>query len=93
MSNNNGGGTLLGFIIGAAVGAVAGLLLAPKPGKELRGDLKEFSEKLAEDARAEYVKMGDKAKDLSGRAKQFAEETKGKIRKGGESRETPETAE
>lgn len=35
--NKRGGGE---FVLGATVGAVLGLLFAPKPGKELRKDLK-----------------------------------------------------
>ena len=31
--------TILTFVLGAGVGAVAALLLAPKAGKELRGDI------------------------------------------------------
>ncbi|OHD65470.1 MAG: hypothetical protein A2176_13110 [Spirochaetes bacterium RBG_13_51_14] len=70
MSDSNDGlKTLMSFLVGAAVGAVFGALFAPKPGKELRQDLREFSEKLAEDAKAEYVKLSEKAKDLGGRAK------------------------
>jgi gas vesicle protein len=34
-------GTILTFILGAGVGAVAALLLAPKAGKELRDDIVE----------------------------------------------------
>lgn len=83
-NNNNGSGSLLGFILGAAVGAIAGLLLAPKSGKELREDLRDLSEKVADDAKSEYGKMSAKAKDLGGRAKNFADETKGKFRRGGE---------
>ncbi len=42
--NNNGNGSsllymLAGFGLGAIVGAVAGLLFAPKEGKELRHDV------------------------------------------------------
>ncbi|WP_058301394.1 YtxH domain-containing protein [Gorillibacterium timonense] len=32
-------GTLPGLLIGGAIGAVSALLLAPKPGKEMRADL------------------------------------------------------
>jgi gas vesicle protein len=31
--------TFLGFVLGIAVGSVAALLLAPKPGEELRDDI------------------------------------------------------
>ena len=34
-------GKFTGFVAGAAIGAAAALLLAPKAGKELRADLKE----------------------------------------------------
>ena len=38
------------FVAGAAVGAAAGLLLAPKPGKKLQRDLKDGIEDLTEKA-------------------------------------------
>ncbi len=85
MSDNNDGlKTLMTFVVGAAVGAIFGALFAPKPGKELREDLRDFSEKLAEDAKAEYVKMSARAKDAGEQAKRFAEETKSRFRKGGD---------
>ncbi|HOT44797.1 MAG TPA: YtxH domain-containing protein [Spirochaetota bacterium] len=85
MSDNNDGlKTLMTFVIGAAVGAVFGALFAPKPGKELRQDLRDFSERLAEDAKSEYVKISEKAKDVGGKAKNFAEEARSRFRKGGE---------
>ena len=34
---------LVPFLVGGAVGAGAALLLAPKPGKEIRNDLKRFA--------------------------------------------------
>lgn len=49
----------LGLLLGATAGAVAGLFLAPKTGKELRKD----------------------AKDLSDKAKKFADEYKKKLEK------------
>ncbi len=41
MSRDNNVGTILGFVLGAAVGAMTALLLAPKSGAELRGDISE----------------------------------------------------
>jgi gas vesicle protein len=88
MSDSNGGfKVFMSFITGAALGAIFGLLFAPKPGKELREDLREFSDKLAEDAKAEYVKMSAKARDAGARAKSAVDEAKGKFRKGGDESE------
>ena len=44
MSNNGYAGTtiLLAFVAGAASGAIAALLLAPKSGRETRDDLKQL---------------------------------------------------
>lgn len=40
-NNMNGKDFLLGAVVGGIIGAVTALLLAPKPGSELRAELKE----------------------------------------------------
>ena len=52
MSNNGYAGTtiLLAFVAGAASGAIAALLLAPKSGRETRDDLKQFGTAVARTA-------------------------------------------
>jgi gas vesicle protein len=71
---NNGSGMkmFLSFITGAALGAIFGVVLAPESGRETRKKIREYSDKLSEDFREEYGKVG-------GKAKAFADETKGKI--------------
>jgi gas vesicle protein len=41
MTRENKVGTILSFVLGAAAGAVTALLLAPKSGTELRGEIAE----------------------------------------------------
>lgn len=41
---------LLGAVVGTVIGAVAGLLVAPKPGKELRQDMKSNAQQVGEKA-------------------------------------------
>ncbi|MGH9322909.1 MAG: YtxH domain-containing protein [Vicinamibacteria bacterium] len=50
MREDNGIGFMTGFFTGAAVGAMAALLLAPKSGRELREELAEGSGRLRERA-------------------------------------------
>ncbi len=50
-SRDNVGSTLLFFLLGAAVGAVVVALTTPKSGRELRGDLKDMSNKVRDKAR------------------------------------------
>src|SRR5512142_225696 len=39
---------LMTFLVGGAVGATLGLLLAPKPGRELRNDLKRIADRFSQ---------------------------------------------
>lgn len=43
MSENNSGEVILAFLLGAVVGAAAGILYAPKSGKETRDKLKDLA--------------------------------------------------
>ena len=45
-NNNNGGSFALGLLVGGIIGALIGMLLAPKPGSETRSEIWERSETL-----------------------------------------------
>jgi gas vesicle protein len=61
---------LTAALIGGIVGAALGLLLAPKPGTELRSDIKDKAGAAAERAQG----IGERAKELVETAKQKIEE-------------------
>lgn len=48
MSNNQSGGFLGGLVLGTAMGAVAGLLMAPRTGRETRRILRKSADALPE---------------------------------------------
>ena len=58
------------FIGGAVLGAVAGLLFAPKPGKETRKEMKHYAMKVKKDVAntAQRTKAGIEAAFEKGRA-------------------------
>ena len=64
---------LLGLVAAAGVGYVAGLLFAPKSGKETRQDLKNKAGDMKE-------KAGDVAKDVEAKTKQFAAKADAKLK-------------
>ena len=45
-NNDNGGSFALGLLVGGIIGALIGMLLAPKPGSETRSEIWERSETL-----------------------------------------------
>jgi hypothetical protein len=80
---NDGFKTFMSFITGAAIGALLGVLFAPKPGKETREELGEYLQKLAEEAREGYDEP-DQGERGPGRRKGRTDEAGGKGRRGGE---------
>lgn len=65
----------LGALVGMAAGVVAGILTAPKSGKETRADIKTKAEAVKSDATAkaeDLRKKGEtKAKDVKGLAEDY----------------------
>lgn len=67
---------LKGFVIGGFLGALAGILFAPKPGKELRSEIKVKGSEVLKDAQEIYDDAGKKAKEIIDEAKKRAGELK-----------------
>jgi gas vesicle protein len=74
---NGCGRFLRGFLIGGFLGAVAGILLAPKSGKELRSDLKQKGSEALEEAKHVYGDTMGKAETVLEDARRRAKELKG----------------
>lgn len=72
-TDNSGANFLVGFFVGAAMGVMGALLLAPKSGRELR-------EELVDEGR----KLRDRAVDDARRARERTEEVAGEIKTRGE---------
>ncbi|MCX6031486.1 MAG: YtxH domain-containing protein [Chloroflexi bacterium] len=72
MSDNGGGEFFVGFIIGAMAGAAAALLLTPRSGSELRGQIQEKGIELKDQA----ARLADQAKT---QAQQAVEGTRGQV--------------
>jgi gas vesicle protein len=66
----------MGLLIGGALGALAGILFAPKSGKELRSELKEKGNEVLKEGKEIYTDAGMKAKEIIAEAKHQAEELK-----------------
>jgi len=70
------GSFLRGFVIGGVLGALAGILFAPKSGKELRSDIKEKGSEVLKGAKDIYADAGTKAKKIIEETKHQAGELK-----------------
>jgi gas vesicle protein len=89
MSERNGD-LLKGLLIGGLIGAVVGILYAPKSGKETREDIARTADDLLSSAKDEYEKAVEKSKaayeiavkrlkDLELSAKEKLHEAEGKV--------------
>ena len=66
----------MGLLIGGALGALAGIFLAPKSGKELSSDIKEIGSKVLKDGKEIYADASTRAKEIIKEAKHQAKELK-----------------
>ncbi|OPA81085.1 gas vesicle protein [Paenibacillus selenitireducens] len=60
---------LIGALVGAAVGSVTALLLAPKSGRELRQDIKEGAQQVGEKTQTAIKQVGETTSNLVDAAK------------------------
>jgi gas vesicle protein len=73
MAEKNGG-FLKGLIIGGLIGAVLGILYAPKSGKEMREELAGKTDEFLSKAKEEYEKAVEKSRIISETAVKQLEE-------------------
>jgi len=71
-------GTLITLLAGLSVGFVLGILFAPKPGKEIRKDIKDKSEEFIKKSKEGVTGTIDKTKELVEKSRSKFEEVKGK---------------
>ena len=67
---------LVGLLIGSALGALAGILFAPKSGRELRSEIREKRNAILKDAKDIYADASAKAKEIMEEATHQAMELK-----------------
>lgn len=70
---------LAGFVVGGAIGAVAGILLAPKSGEETRKLLSDSAQDIARRADETAKQIQSKADDAVSDLQKKGEEIKGKL--------------
>ena len=73
-------GVLLAFLSGAAIGAVAALLLAPQSGRESREQLRGYARRAEEDLRSLAGQAGERFEEAVGKGKEFVESKKSVLR-------------
>ncbi|CAM3511705.1 YtxH domain-containing protein [Marinicrinis lubricantis] len=97
-NNMNGKDFLLGAVVGGIIGAAAALLLAPKTGKELRGDIagqyqnvtektKEIYGTVSTRGKEVFDTVSTKGREMTGKAKEAAAHIATDIRNWKESKE------
>ena len=82
MENNSGYGFVTGLLLGATMGAMAALLLAPKSGREVRADLYAGGERLKERASVKATDLIGWGEAAIEKAKEAARETADGVKRG-----------
>jgi gas vesicle protein len=73
-------GVLLAFLSGAALGAVAALLLAPQTGRESREQLRGYARRAEDNLREIAGQAGERFEEVVDQGKEFVEAKKSVLR-------------
>ncbi|MHB1376893.1 MAG: YtxH domain-containing protein [Candidatus Humimicrobiaceae bacterium] len=79
-NNGNGSGVAIALFTGLAIGAIFGILFAPKSGKDTRNELVEKSERLMDMGKESVSDVVEKTKNLAEAGKKKIEELKAVVR-------------
>ena len=82
MEHDGGYGFMSGLFLGATLGAVTALLLAPKSGRELRSDLQLGGERLRERASIKANDLVGRGEAVLGRARDAARDAAEGVKRG-----------
>ena len=82
MDNSGGYGFVSGLFLGATLGAMATLLLAPKSGREMRADLYSGGTRLKQRASSKASDLIGKGQAAVGTAREAARDTAEGVRRG-----------
>ena len=79
-NNGNGSGVAIALFTGFAIGAIFGILFAPKSGQETRNELVEKGERLMDMGKESVSDVVEKTKDLAEAGKKKIEELKAVVK-------------
>src|SRR5918999_1615170 len=82
--NDHGGGFMMGLLTGTVLGAGLGMLLAPKAGSELRGQLGEQARTLANTASEQYRRASDQAGGWDEKGREYVDKAREAVSRGAE---------
>src|SRR5512138_168723 len=81
---SGGGGFMMGLLTGTVLGAGLGMLLAPKAGAELRGQLGEQARNLGNAASEQYRKASESASGWAEKGREFVNQARDAVSRGAE---------
>lgn len=80
----NGGGFMMGLLAGTVLGAGLGMLLAPKSGSDLRGQISDQAKHLGERASEQYRRASETASGWAERGRDMMNQARGAMQRGAE---------
>jgi gas vesicle protein len=81
---DGGPGFVMGLLTGTVLGAGLGMLFAPKPGSELRGQISEGANTVSRTASEGYRKAADAATTVAEKGREFYDRARDAVARGSE---------